>query len=105
MFPELSPYRSKITHGFSKWWGRYARKFVKESRKTFYSFRHRVTDQFRNQVRPADGILQAILDHDKTDTTSGYESGFDLETLNEAIQKLDYGPSINVYKSYFTTEI
>lgn len=94
LFPDLSPYRGKITHGFSKWWGRYARKSVKDSRKTFHSFRHRVTDQFRNQVRPADGILQAILGHDKTDTTSGYGSGFDLETLNEALQRLDYGPEI-----------
>lgn len=94
LFPELRPYRGKITHGFSKWWGRYARKSVKDSRKTFHSFRHRVTDQFRNQVRPADGILQAILGHDKTDTTSGYGAGFDLETLNEALQRLDYGPEI-----------
>lgn len=94
LFPELKPYRGKITHGFSKWWGRYARKSVKDSQKTFHSFRHRVTDQFRNQVRPADGILQAILGHDRTDTTSGYGSGFDLETLNDALQRLDYGLDI-----------
>lgn len=94
LFPELNPYRGKITHGFSKWWGRYARRFVLDKRKTFHSFRHRVTDQFRNQVKPADGILQAILGHDKSDTTSGYGKGFDLMTLNEALQRLDYGPGI-----------
>lgn len=95
LFPLLKPYRGKITHGFSKWWGRYARKFVPvEEHKTFHSFRHRVTDQFRNQVKPLYAVMQEVLGHDVSDTTSGYGAGFDLPTLNAAVQALDYGPKI-----------
>ncbi|MBN9452280.1 MAG: site-specific integrase [Bosea sp.] len=95
LFPLLTPYRGKITHGFSKWWGRYARKFVPvEENKTFHSFRHRVTDQFRNQAKPLYAVMQEVLGHDVSDTTSGYGSGFDLPTLNSAVQALDYGPKI-----------
>ena len=95
LFPLLRPYRGKITHGFSKWWGRYARKFVPpEEHKTFHSFRHRVTDQFRNQAKPLYAVMQEVLGHDVSDTTSGYGSGFDLPTLNSAVQALDYGPKV-----------
>jgi integrase len=95
LFPLLTPYRGKITHGFSKWWGRYARKCVPaEENKTFHSFRHRVTDQFRNQAKPLYAVMQEVLGHDVSDTTSGYGSGFDLPTLNSAVQALDYGPKI-----------
>ncbi len=95
LFPVLTPYRGKITHGFSKWWGRYARKFIPaEENKTFHSFRHRVTDQFRNQAKPLYAVMQEVLGHDVSDTTSGYGSGFDLPTLNSAVQALDYGPKI-----------
>lgn len=95
LFPVLTPYRGKITHGFSKWWGRYARKFIPaEENKTFHSFRHRVTDQFRNQAKPLYAVMQEVLGHDVSDTTSGYGSGFALPTLNSAVQALDYGPKI-----------
>ena len=40
------------------------------------------------------GLAEEVLGHDVSDTTSGYGSGFDLPTLNSAVQSLDYGPKI-----------
>ena len=65
-----------------------------EENKTFHSFRHRVTDQFRNQAKPLYAVMQEVLGHDVSDTTSGYGAGFDLPTLNSAVQDLDYGPKV-----------
>lgn len=89
LFPDLKEYDGKTTHYFSKFWGRYARNFVTKSpRKTFHSFRHRVTDELRKGGRYP--VMQALLGHHLGDTTSIYGAGFDLETLNCLMQQLDY---------------
>ncbi|MET3892718.1 integrase [Bosea sp. OAE506] len=89
LFPELREYEGKTTHYFSKWWGRYAREFVTTDRdKTFHSFRHRAVDELRK--RATYPVAQAVLGHHLGDTTSGYGSGFDLASLNEAVQSIEY---------------
>lgn len=96
LFPELREYHGKTTHYFSKWWGRYARDFVtKDKDKTFHSFRHRAVDELRN--RAFYPVAQAVLGHHLGDTTSGYGAGFDLASLDEAVQSIAY-PDLDLSK-------
>jgi integrase len=97
LFPELREYDGKTTHYFSKWWGRYAREFVtKDADKTFHSFRHRAVDELRK--RALYPVAQAVLGHHMGDTTSGYGSGFDLESLAEAVNSIAY-PDLDLPKA------
>ncbi|SIN91704.1 site-specific integrase [Halodesulfovibrio marinisediminis] len=90
LFPHLQEYKGRMTHHFSKWWGRYARKHADFDRtKTFHSFRHAFKDACREC-----GVNIAHAHRLQGHTTSlegdDYGDGFSLRVLSEAMEKVSY---------------
>ena len=63
---------------------------VKTSKKTFHSFRHAFIDACRNSGVPKD-VMQALIGHAVSDTTSDYGLGYSPVSLNKWLQKVSYG--------------
>ncbi len=90
LFPHLQEYKGRMTHHFSKWWGRYGRKHAEFDRtKTFHSFRHAFKDACREC-----GVNIAHAHRLQGHTTSlegdDYGDGFSLRVLSEAMEKVSY---------------
>ncbi len=99
LFPELDAYKGVLTHNWSKWWGRYADKFVtKNPLKVFHSLRHVFTGRLRN-LHVDDKSIKALVGHARSDVTDGYGNGLGLKELNEIITKLDY-PGLDLTHLY-----
>lgn len=95
LFPDLKSKLSKVTAGWSKWWGRYARDHgITDKRKVFHSFRHAFKDACR-----AAGIEEAIYDalqgHRGSSVGRSYGLGYPVAVLAEAIGKVQY-PGLNL---------
>ncbi len=92
LFPQIrsnSPKR-EITAAFSQWWGRYARTVVKDTKKTFHSFRHSFKDACRDS-----GLHDEI--HDRLTGHAGgrgvggdYGTGPSLAKLAADLQRVKY---------------
>lgn len=90
LFPKLKPTGDKLTHSFSQWYGRYARKIgIDDKRKVFHSFRHTVKDAFREAGVGAT-MRDALMGHASKTEGERYGSGYSLKRLDEAMQKLKY---------------
>jgi len=90
LFPALKSGQDSPTEGWSKWWGRYARKHgITDKRKVFHSFRHLVKDGFRNN-----GVERALADalqgHAVPGVGQEYGEGHSLKVKAEALAKLQY---------------
>jgi integrase len=90
LFPDVASKRSEVTAAWSKWWGRYARKYgLTDKRKVFHSFRHAFKDACR-----AAGIEEAIYDaiqgHSGGGAGRGYGLGYPLSVLAKAMEKVKY---------------
>lgn len=93
LFPALrrSP-KGKLTDGFSKWWGRYARGLgiEKSRRKVFHSLRHGFKDAVR-EAGVTEEINDALTGHSGGGVGRSYGSGqFPLRQLAEAMARVDY---------------
>lgn len=90
LFPALKPGQDSPTEGWSKWWGRYARKHgITDKRKVFHSFRHLVKDGLRNNG--VDPILTDVLQgHAVPGVGKKYGDGYSLKVRAEALAKLQY---------------
>lgn len=90
LFPALKSDQASPTEGWSKWWGRYARKHgITDKRKVFHSFRHLVKDGFRNN-----GVERTLADvlqgHAVPGVGQDYGDGHSLKVKAEALAKLQY---------------
>ncbi len=94
LFATLKPggYDKKLSHGLSKRAGRYIRKNITTDKAVvFYTLRHTaITALDRAGVDAR--VIQSISGHTPSQLTfSIYSAGPEVETLREAIEKLDFG--------------
>ncbi|WP_299878405.1 site-specific integrase [uncultured Sulfitobacter sp.] len=85
-----------FSHNFSKWWGRYGRKFgFHGQRRVFHSFRHLFTDALRDLEAP-DYVLKSILGHSDKSITANYGHGANLKIRQSYVDKVRYdSPMLN----------
>lgn len=90
LFPALKSNQASPTEGWSKWWGRYARKHgITDPRKVFYSFRHTAKDGFRNS-RVSKEYRDALQGHALLGEGETYGTGTGLQIMAEEMAKLGY---------------
>ena len=92
LFPLLKKDKyGKLTQNWSKWFGRHLRKIgITSSSKVFHSYRHGLKDALRN-VGVDEAVSDAITGHLGASIGRSYGSGYNLNTLNDAVQKVNYG--------------
>jgi integrase len=91
LFPELIPNRHGTrTAAFSKRWGKFFDRIgLDDDRLAFHSFRHTFLRKCRDSRIPKD-VAEHLSGHAEADVSSGYGAGYDLETLNDWIQRIDW---------------
>lgn len=97
LFPGVRSVREKQSAAFSQWYGRYARKYVPDVRKSFHSFRHTFKRALR-AGRVEKTLRDAIMAHSHKDEAELYGldedgQGFSIELLREAVETVNF-PSI-----------
>ncbi|NPD69036.1 site-specific integrase [Lichenicola cladoniae] len=103
VFPSVRSDLDEATAPFSKWWGRYARKAIPDTRKVFHSFRHTAKLALRNAG--VDKTLRdAIQGHDPGDVAERYGldedgEGYSLSVIAEAVEKISY-PGLSIAISF-----
>ena len=81
---------------FSKWFGRYLKNInIKTDKTSFHSLRHNVKDLFR-QSGESDELAENFVGRSTGSTGEAYGSGFTAERLQEALNKLNYTPLLDV---------
>ena len=94
----LKPYEGKYTANYSKWWGRYARKYGGfGEQKVFHSFRHTAKDAFRDSEIPKEHY-DALQGHTGTSEGDKYGRGFSLKVLKKAMDQLHYDVDLSHLK-------
>jgi integrase len=95
IFPLLAGESEKVSHSWSKWWGRYARaQGLTDPKKVFHSFRHTVKRKMRDAG--VDKTLRdAVMGHTAEDEAERYGrdeegQGFALGPLSQAIESIDH---------------
>ena len=91
VFPSLKRVKyGKLTQNWSKWFNRYLSKLgIISKSKVFHSFRHGMKDALRN-AGVDEALSDAITGHSSSSVGRSYGQGYNLDTLNNAIQKVDY---------------
>jgi integrase len=91
LFPELTPDRNGIrTAAFSKKFGKFLNRIgLEDPRLAFHSFRHTFLRKCRDSKIPKD-VAEHLSGHAAPDVSSGYGSGYDLETLDEWLQRMKW---------------
>lgn len=75
---------------FSKKWGKWMTRIgLDDPRLTFHSFRHTFTRKCRDSKIPKD-VMEHLTGHAEVDVSDGYGSGYDLGTLNDYVQQMDW---------------
>lgn len=101
LFPQVHAKARARTTSYSKWFNRYLRNAcgIEDTRKVFHSFRHTFKDACREAGIQQD-VHDALTGHTDGSVSKTYGSGHSLNTLNEAIQKINYLdlaiPSLNL---------
>ena len=101
VFPELKMVNFKYGHMSSKAFGYYLRKKVKikDTKKTFHSFRHNVSDHLYQKMVQESLIEELTGRAGKTETRKRYAKGYRVPTLyEECILKLEYKAETGVLK-------
>ena len=81
---------------FSKWFSRYLEKVeLKTDKTSFHSFRHNLKDFFR-QTGESDELAENFMGRTTGTTGEAYGSGFSVQRLNEAIQKISFEDYISL---------
>ncbi len=87
LLPHLAVAQGKLTHNWSKWWGRHTDRYVTMSaQKVFHSLRHNFSERVRDVTEGKEEAVAALIGH----TTHMYGRAISLETRYEIICKLDY---------------
>ena len=98
LFPMLKPIKNKYSHYVSKWFNEdsnrkksYKTKCgINEKGKVFHSFRKAFVDHLK-QKGVGEGMVATIVGHEKNTMTYGvYGDPYNLELLQEVIEKVDY---------------
>ncbi|MCG5240962.1 DUF6538 domain-containing protein [Azospirillum doebereinerae] len=95
VFPGLSDRDGKLSQGFSQWFGRFLTRLkITDPSKVFHSFRHNFEDVCRRPNRDGVMLNERLLDRLTGHATPGmstrYGLGFDLLTLDKAMQSLTF---------------
>lgn len=93
IFPELTIRNGRYSHTPSKWFGNLKQKLIADSdKKTFHSFRHTFIDYLFNKLKlQGNPLVKVLVGHTDREITSGvYGSSFDVEDLNEIIQRINF---------------
>lgn len=93
IFPELTLRNNRYSHTPSKWFGNLKKKHLSNSdKKSFHSFRHTFVDYLFNKLKlQGNPLVKVLVGHTDNEITSGtYGSSFDIEDLNEIIQRIDF---------------
>jgi integrase len=100
LFPLLKADKyGSLTQNWSKWFGRLLTKLnIKDSSKVYHSFRHGMKDALRN-AGVDEAISDAITGHTNSSVGRTYGSGYNLATLNKAIQKVNY--DVDAFKMHW----
>lgn len=78
------------TSAFSKKWGKWMTRIgLDDPRLTFHSFRHTFTRKCRDSKIPKE-VMEHLTGHAEVDVSDGYGSGYDLGTLNDYVQRMDW---------------
>ena len=81
---------------FSKWFSRYLRSIgLKTDKTSFHSLRHNMKDFFR-QTGESDELAENFMGRTTGTTGEAYGSGFSVQRLNEAIQKISFEDYISL---------
>lgn len=91
LFPELKrDSRGKMTHRWSKWWGRYTDTLgLDDDRKVFHSFRHGFIDMGR-KARVPEEVRDRLTGHSNGSIGRTYGEGTPLDVLADAIRSLSF---------------
>ncbi len=95
LFPELKRSNGKLSHNYSKYFGRYRKKAgVVASDKTFHSFRHTVATVWK-QAQIHESVPATLLGHSAGGITyTRYGKGYDPKELRKVIEVLNF-PELN----------
>jgi len=91
LFPLLRASKDgKLTRNWSKWFGAYLDKIgVTSKQKVYHSFRHRFKDALRS-AGVDEAVGNALMGHAGVGTGANYGLGYQIDTLNKAIQSIEY---------------
>jgi integrase len=78
-----------ITDGFGQYYGRWARTFVPDRRKTAHSWRHTVATKLR-QSNVREDLMDELLGWTQTKMASRYGSGHTIQAKRDAIERVTY---------------
>jgi integrase len=87
VFPDLvANVYGRLTAKWGEWFGPYLRTVcgITDKRKVFHSFRHTFKDYTR-RAGTAEGVQRQLMGHSGKDVADGYGSGYDLNSLVEAM--------------------
>jgi len=93
IFPELTLRNDRYSHTPSKWFGNIKQKILTEcDKKSFHSFRHTFVDYLFNKLKlQGNPLVKVLVGHSDKEITSGiYGSSFDIEDINNIIQRIDF---------------
>jgi|TARA_R110000744_G_C19301664_1_gene555788 integrase len=93
IFPELTLRNNRYSHTPSKWFGNLKKKHLENSeKKSFHSFRHTFVDYLFNKLKlQGNPLVKVLLGHTDKEITSGiYGSSFEIEDLNDVIQRINF---------------
>jgi len=95
LFPRLWTTKHRPGDKAGRWFNRtYLGKFKLGPKKTFHSFRHTVRDELFKKLVD-ERVINELLGHKQAGIGGArYAKGFEIATLKEAIEQLDYGLSI-----------
>lgn len=94
LFPGVISKRNQNSAAFSQWYGRYARKYVPDTSKTFHSFRHTFKRELRN-AKIEKALRDSVMGHVHQDIGETYGvdedgQGFDVSVLQQAVEAVVY---------------
>lgn len=91
LFPAVQSASSEKSAGFSKWWGRYSRRYgeISGAEFVFHSFRHLFTDKLL-EVTEDERLRLRITGHANASINAKYGRGHEIRKINEIVQRVEF---------------
>ncbi|WP_432745415.1 DUF6538 domain-containing protein [Methylobacter sp. G7] len=92
LFEELNPINDEYGAQASKWFARYRKRCgIVGKGKVFHSFRHTLTNEFKQNRVPVE-VAEAIIGHESDSMTYGrYGKDYRVDVMFDAIKLIDFG--------------
>lgn len=72
LFPALIPYEEQYGFYLSKWFSRFGRKYIKDTKKVFHSFRHSFIDNLNNKLDVKTSVVSWLVGHENNENTTSH---------------------------------